>query len=463
VGDGSGLTGVGDPTAGSNTWFQYNDSGNLAGNGALAFTKGTKTLEIPQDAKLDINSNGVSIADDNLSFDASSTTFTQTTGGFTFTPANGSNLNINLLGVSDFIIDSSKFILNNNGNVGIGILNPNQLLSVNGSVSIKETTAPASSNNFGKLFVNTSTSNLTFLDDAGVSYDLLQSFSASTSAGGSNTQFQFNDGGIMAGNGALIYDKSNRVLRVANTASLELNTSNLSVADTNINLTGATSAFTGIGSMTFTPGAGTNFNINLSTTGDFAVNENNFYVDSSSYNVGIRESTPNALLHVNGSLLVEGDSQFTGTIFDIDSSDVRFADTNITLDGSSTTFTQTQGGITFAPYNGSNLAVNLLGASDFVVDTNKFVVLDSGNTGIRDASPDALFEVNGTMLVNGTFFRIGALAQGSLLVASSASNITELGKGADNYVLTVNGNRLSLEPDDTGTNVSPGGSNGYLQ
>lgn len=54
------------------------------------------------------------------------------------------------------------------------------------------------------------------------------------------------------------------------------------------------------GDVTLTPLAGQNLNVNLSTTGDLAVNTNQLYVDTSTGNVGIGTTTPIALLDVNG-------------------------------------------------------------------------------------------------------------------------------------------------------------------
>lgn len=55
------------------------------------------------------------------------------------------------------------------------------------------------------------------------------------------------------------------------------------------------------GAVTVTPAAGSNFNVTLSTTGDFAVNTDDLYVDTSTGNVGIGTSTPAQLLTVEKS------------------------------------------------------------------------------------------------------------------------------------------------------------------
>ncbi|MHB8871870.1 MAG: beta strand repeat-containing protein, partial [Candidatus Doudnabacteria bacterium] len=60
------------------------------------------------------------------------------------------------------------------------------------------------------------------------------------------------------------------------------------------------SIVTAAGALTVTPAAGSNLNVNLSGTGDFAVSTNQFYVDSSTGNVGIGTTAPAARLHLDG-------------------------------------------------------------------------------------------------------------------------------------------------------------------
>ena len=56
---------------------------------------------------------------------------------------------------------------------------------------------------------------------------------------------------------------------------------------------------TSSGAMGFTPAAGSNFNITLSGAGDFAINSNQLYVDTSSGNVGIGTTGPDGTVHVH--------------------------------------------------------------------------------------------------------------------------------------------------------------------
>ncbi|MCE2929080.1 MAG: hypothetical protein LW817_05575, partial [Candidatus Caenarcaniphilales bacterium] len=147
---------------GSNTQFQFNDSGVFAGNGSLTFTKASRTIAVAANAPLDINSTSVTIADTDIVFDGGSTTFSPT-GALTLLPQNGSNLNVTLLGVSDMLIDSSKITLNNNGNLGIGILpNINNLVSVNGDLALSEITPTTAPSGYGKIYVNSSNSELCY-------------------------------------------------------------------------------------------------------------------------------------------------------------------------------------------------------------------------------------------------------------------------------------------------------------
>ncbi len=68
--------------------------------------------------------------------------------------------------------DSTPFVIDGGGNVGIGITTPNELLAVNGRISLAETTAPSNVAGWGKLYVKSANSRVWFMDDSGVEYDL---------------------------------------------------------------------------------------------------------------------------------------------------------------------------------------------------------------------------------------------------------------------------------------------------
>jgi hypothetical protein len=59
-----------------------------------------------------------------------------------------------------------------NGNVGIGTTSPNEKLSIEGIISLKESAPPSSTSNYGKVYVKSSDSKLYFMNDSGIETDL---------------------------------------------------------------------------------------------------------------------------------------------------------------------------------------------------------------------------------------------------------------------------------------------------
>jgi len=204
---------------------------------------------------------------------------------------------------SNFInIGNAIFGDSSTTNVGIGVVSPVSKLAVNGDVGFKETTTQTASANFGEVYVNSSDSELYFDADDQSPVRITNNGSLATSGGGtpggSNTQFQFNNSGTFAGNGSLTYTTATRTIAIAANAPLDINSTTVSIADPNIDFDSASG-------VTFTPTAGQNLNVALSTTGDFVVNTNQLYVDTSVANVGIGDVTPMAKLDVNGTLALK--------------------------------------------------------------------------------------------------------------------------------------------------------------
>lgn len=71
------------------------------------------------------------------------------------------------------------------------------------------------------------------------------------------------------------------------------------------------SIVTASGALGITPAAGSNLNVSLSTTGDFAVNTNQLYVDTSAGKVGIGTTAPAYALDVNGIMSGRNDFYIT--------------------------------------------------------------------------------------------------------------------------------------------------------
>jgi len=103
---------------GSDTYFQYNNGGTLSGNDALTFNDTSDILTVQADTTFDINSTNLKIADTDIELDGGATTLNGS-NAITLQPANGSNLNIDLRGISDFIVDTDKFVVREDGNVHI--------------------------------------------------------------------------------------------------------------------------------------------------------------------------------------------------------------------------------------------------------------------------------------------------------------------------------------------------------
>jgi hypothetical protein len=66
----------------------------------------------------------------------------------------------------------NSLIYDNGTNVGIGTTSPNEKLTISGSLSLGETSAPSATTGYGKLYASGADSNLYYLDDSGTSYNL---------------------------------------------------------------------------------------------------------------------------------------------------------------------------------------------------------------------------------------------------------------------------------------------------
>lgn len=134
--------------------------------------------------------------------------------------------------------------------------------------------------------------------------------------------------------------------------------------------------FTSSAAMGFTPAAGSGVNFNLSGVGDFAVNTNQLYVDTSTGNVGIGTTAPVVKFHVQGT--------------DTDGELVRFRRGVGATNNPALSFIFTEAGtvstIRASGSTGGQLAFETIGTERMRIDA-------SGNVGIGTPSPGARMDV----------------------------------------------------------------------
>ena len=148
-------------------------------------------------------------------------------------------------------------LFTNNGNflnkLGLGLNSPNEKLSVNGTVSFKEGSAPSISAGYGKLYTSTN-SKLYFADDDGNTFNLTN---GSSIAPGNYLRA---DTSTSYTSGTITFDTG---------TTMDLNSTSLSIADTDIALDGATTTFSqtgATGTITMRPKSAANFIISQNGT-----------------------------------------------------------------------------------------------------------------------------------------------------------------------------------------------------
>jgi len=153
------------------------------------------------------------------------------------------------------------------------------------------------------------------------------------------------------------------------------------------------------GALTITPLAGQNLNVALSTTGDFAVNTDDLYVDTSTGRVGIGTTEPSKMLTVNGEAII-GDSQWNQALT---------VNGKLTINGDgliNSNISVAGGTLSMGGGSSSNYAylVNSIASSTVPV----FVFRNDLNTGLGSAGSDiASLIAGGTNILNVTTTGVG--------------------------------------------------------
>lgn len=306
-------------------------------------------------------------------------------------------------------------------NVAVGYDGNKGKFNVNGDIAFKAQTTPTLDmmGDEPRLYVKTSTGNLTFLKWDGMTqteYSLIPSGTSITS-GGTSTD---NHVPVWVGSGG---------------NELE---------DTPMVIDPMMGDASGLASLSISGGGMSN---------PLVVSTNNLVADGS--NVGIGTASPDHKLDVVGI------SEFSDQIDIANNKYISWSDgmsyTNIIgLNSSNNLIIQGADGM----MSGGHIIIKPAQVEAMRLDKN-------GQVGIWDQSPDALLDVNGSFLAksfsfNGTSMSLPTLTQGDLLFAKEASTLQRLAKGTNHYALKVNGNRLAYEPLTTGTvtSVAISGDNG---
>lgn len=165
---------------------------------------------------------------------------------------------------------------------------------------------------------------------------------------------------------------------------------------------------------TFNTGGAFTFPQQLSVQGNFIIDTDTFFVNTTTSNIGIGTSTPTATLDINGTLQVSSNATINGTLMlgadptqNLQAATKQYVDAQVggtgDVGGNGTTNTiPLWSG--FATLTDSIITQNsneILVGGDFSVDTDTLFVDENWNRiGIRTTTPNAALEIDGGLRLN---------------------------------------------------------------
>lgn len=195
------------------------------------------------------------------------------------------------------------------------------------------------------------------------------------------------------------------------------------------------SIVTASGALGITPASGSNLNVTLGTTGDFAVNTNQLYVDTSAGSVGIGTSAPLAKLSVGAGSLT--DANLPIQISTSGGTSVSYYSVNVNGGyGLLMGYSENPSDVAGVGAMIRNIAATPL---NFLVNANTVAmkILADGKVGIGTTAPKSKLDVYGSMSVGTTYAGTtaapaqGAIIEGNVGIGTSAPGALLHLKGAN--------------------------------